>query len=121
MAAGLTNKEIASRLVIAQRTAETHVEHILAKLGFTSRAQIATWVTRYHKGREQQVARGEDPFEIRTGRPVQPGVAHQLPQGAPDDTVPHHGGTVLPSPRAMTWPAHVIHRPQAPPPRRAMR
>ncbi|MEY9946814.1 LuxR C-terminal-related transcriptional regulator [Kitasatospora sp. GAS1066B] len=81
VAAGLTNKEIASRLVIAQRTAETHVEHILAKLGFTSRAQIATWVTRYHKGREQQVARGEDPFEIRTGRPVQPGVAHQLPPG----------------------------------------
>jgi predicted ATPase/DNA-binding CsgD family transcriptional regulator len=45
VAAGSTNKEIASALVIAQRTAETHVEHILVKLGFTSRAQIASWVT----------------------------------------------------------------------------
>jgi non-specific serine/threonine protein kinase len=41
---GLSNKEIASALVIAQRTAETHVEHILTKLGFTSRAQIAAWM-----------------------------------------------------------------------------
>jgi hypothetical protein len=30
--------------VIAQRTAENDVEHILAKLGFTSRAQVAAWV-----------------------------------------------------------------------------
>lgn len=42
---GLSNKEIAARLVIGQRTAETHVEHILSKLGFTSRAQVARWVT----------------------------------------------------------------------------
>ena len=40
---GLSNREIASALVIAQRTAEGHVEHILAKLGFTSRTQIAAW------------------------------------------------------------------------------
>jgi len=44
VAQGLSNKEIASKLVISQRTAETHVEHILTKLGFTSRAQIASWV-----------------------------------------------------------------------------
>jgi DNA-binding CsgD family transcriptional regulator len=43
IAEGLSNKEIASSLVIAQRTAEGHVEHILTKLGFTSRAQIAAW------------------------------------------------------------------------------
>ena len=42
--AGRSNKEIAAELVIAQRTAENHVEHILAKLGFTSRAQVAAWV-----------------------------------------------------------------------------
>lgn len=41
---GQSNKQIADILVISQRTAETHVEHILIKLGFTSRAQIATWV-----------------------------------------------------------------------------
>jgi predicted ATPase/DNA-binding CsgD family transcriptional regulator len=40
---GMSNKEIASALVIAQRTAETHVEHILSKLGFHRRAQIAAW------------------------------------------------------------------------------
>ena len=41
---GLTNQAIASRLVISPRTAQGHVEHILAKLGFTSRAQVAAWV-----------------------------------------------------------------------------
>jgi len=41
--AGLNNKEIARSLVISQRTAEGHVEHILTKLGFTSRAQVAAW------------------------------------------------------------------------------
>jgi predicted ATPase/DNA-binding CsgD family transcriptional regulator len=44
---GLSNQEIADSLVISRRTAEGHVEHILAKLGFTSRAQIAAWVTEH--------------------------------------------------------------------------
>jgi DNA-binding CsgD family transcriptional regulator len=43
VAQGLSNKEIAGILVIAQRTAESHVEHILRKLGLTSRSQIAAW------------------------------------------------------------------------------
>jgi non-specific serine/threonine protein kinase len=43
VAAGLSNREIAARLVISVRTAETHVENILGKLGFDSRAQIAAW------------------------------------------------------------------------------
>jgi predicted ATPase/DNA-binding CsgD family transcriptional regulator len=42
--AGLTNREIAEKLVISRRTAESHVENILTKLGFTSRSQIAAWV-----------------------------------------------------------------------------
>jgi DNA-binding NarL/FixJ family response regulator len=37
---------MAANLVIAQRTAEGHVENILSKLGFTFRAQIATWMSR---------------------------------------------------------------------------
>jgi serine/threonine-protein kinase PknK len=41
---GLGNKEIADTLVISRRTAEAHVEHILTKLGFTSRTQVAAWV-----------------------------------------------------------------------------
>ena len=44
VAGGRSNKEVAADLVISQRTAEGHVEHILAKLGFTSRAQVAAWV-----------------------------------------------------------------------------
>ncbi len=44
VAAGLSNRDIAARLVISQRTAEGHIEHILTKLGFTSRAQVAAWV-----------------------------------------------------------------------------
>ncbi|MDL4819341.1 ATP-binding protein [Actinomadura opuntiae] len=45
VAEGLSNRDIADRLTIAKRTADSHVEHILAKLGFSSRAQIAVWVT----------------------------------------------------------------------------
>ncbi len=41
VSAGLTNREISERLVISKRTADAHVEHILAKLGFSSRTQIA--------------------------------------------------------------------------------
>ncbi|GAA0799098.1 ATP-binding protein [Spirilliplanes yamanashiensis] len=44
LAQGLSNKDIAARLVVAQRTAEGHVENILSKLGLTSRAQVAAWM-----------------------------------------------------------------------------
>src|SRR5690606_3678106 len=44
IAHGLSNKQIAAKLVISQRTAQSHVEHILTKLGFTSRTQIAAWI-----------------------------------------------------------------------------
>jgi non-specific serine/threonine protein kinase len=45
VARGLSNMDIATSLVISKRTAETHVEHILIKLGFNNRNQIAAWVT----------------------------------------------------------------------------
>ena len=45
VAQGMTNKQIAAELVVSQRTAETHIENILTKLGYTSRAQIAAWAT----------------------------------------------------------------------------
>jgi non-specific serine/threonine protein kinase len=47
---GLSNKEIAESLVISKRTAETHVEHILTKLGFTNRNQIAAWAGEQNLG-----------------------------------------------------------------------
>jgi predicted ATPase/DNA-binding CsgD family transcriptional regulator len=43
IAEGLSNPDIAARLVISPRTAETHVQHIMVKLGLTARAQIAAW------------------------------------------------------------------------------
>jgi DNA-binding CsgD family transcriptional regulator len=46
VADGLTNRQIAERLVISERTAQNHVQHILTKLGFTSRSQIAAWRAR---------------------------------------------------------------------------
>jgi DNA-binding NarL/FixJ family response regulator len=49
LAQGLSNKDIAKTLVIAQRTAETHVANILAKLGLTSRSQVAAWIAE-HRG-----------------------------------------------------------------------
>ncbi|KOS56347.1 ATP-binding protein [Rhodococcus rhodochrous] len=45
VADGLTNKQIATKLVISPRTVDAHVEHILTKLGFRSRTQIARWLT----------------------------------------------------------------------------
>jgi DNA-binding CsgD family transcriptional regulator len=42
---GMTNRQIADALYISERTAQTHVQHILTKLGFTTRTQIAAWVT----------------------------------------------------------------------------
>jgi ATP/maltotriose-dependent transcriptional regulator MalT len=75
VARGLSNKEIASNLVIAQRTAETHVEHVLTKLGFTSRAQIASWVT----ARKAAPGEAEDP---------------------PDRPLPHPRAPAAPRPRS---------------------
>ena len=46
VADGLSNREIAARLVISERTAQNHVQHILGKLGFVNRAQIAAWTER---------------------------------------------------------------------------
>jgi len=43
VAAGLTNRQIAQQLVLAPKTISAHVTHILAKLGATRRAEIATW------------------------------------------------------------------------------
>jgi non-specific serine/threonine protein kinase len=47
VAEGLTDREIAERLVLAQRTAEGHVQRALAKLGFSSRHQLAGWVAEH--------------------------------------------------------------------------
>ncbi|MBE7473757.1 MAG: AAA family ATPase [Anaerolineales bacterium] len=43
LAQGLANKAIADKLVLSERTVEKHVENVMGKLGFTSRAQVAVW------------------------------------------------------------------------------
>ena len=43
VAEGLTNRQIAERLSITERSAESHLERIRLRLGFTSRAQVAAW------------------------------------------------------------------------------
>jgi pimeloyl-ACP methyl ester carboxylesterase/DNA-binding CsgD family transcriptional regulator len=46
LAGGLSNREIAGRLYVSERTVDNHVHHILNKLGFDSRVQVATWLAR---------------------------------------------------------------------------
>jgi predicted ATPase/DNA-binding CsgD family transcriptional regulator len=48
VARGLTNRQIADQLVIAERTVEGHLERIRGKLGLRSRTQIAVWVVGRH-------------------------------------------------------------------------
>ncbi len=43
VAEGLTNRQIAERLVLSERTAQNHVQHVLTKLGLSNRAQVAAW------------------------------------------------------------------------------
>ena len=43
VAQGMSNSQIAAVLVISVRTVETHVQHIMDKLGCSTRAQIAAW------------------------------------------------------------------------------
>jgi non-specific serine/threonine protein kinase len=47
VAAGMTSKQIADRLFIAERTAEGHVERIRNKLGVRSRTEVATWAVEH--------------------------------------------------------------------------
>ena len=50
IAQGLSNREIAAALVISEGTAEVHVKHVLGKLGFRSRAQVAAWAATRTRG-----------------------------------------------------------------------
>ena len=57
VAQGLSNRDIARRLSITERTARTHVSNVLAKLGVSSRTQVALWALQV----------GLDDFEINSG------------------------------------------------------
>jgi non-specific serine/threonine protein kinase len=47
VASGRSNREIAAALFVTQRTAATHITHILAKLGVESRTEAAAWAVRH--------------------------------------------------------------------------
>ncbi len=49
VAEGLTNKEIGNQLFVSHRTIDSHVSHSLAKLGLTSRVQLARLVVQQEK------------------------------------------------------------------------
>jgi predicted ATPase/DNA-binding CsgD family transcriptional regulator len=61
IAEGLSNRQIATRLTISVRTAETHAQHILIKLGFRSRAKIASWVAQQHAMGQAPSQSGPEP------------------------------------------------------------
>jgi len=67
VARGLSNSQIAAALVISPRTVETHVQHIMDKLGCSSRAQIAAWST--------ALGAGFPPRPGTRGGPAAPGPA----------------------------------------------
>jgi DNA-binding CsgD family transcriptional regulator len=60
LAQGLSNQAIAERLYLAPRTVKTHVEHLLAKTGRTSRVQLAALA----------IAEGLGPADPPTGSQV---------------------------------------------------
>lgn len=50
LAEGMSNRDIATNLVVSCRTVESHVQHILTKLGFHSRTQVVALVNRIGAG-----------------------------------------------------------------------
>ncbi|UFS58735.1 response regulator [Subtercola endophyticus] len=53
VAQGMSNLDIAHELFISERTARTHVSHVLGKLGFESRIQLALWALDGGRGNDQ--------------------------------------------------------------------
>ncbi|GAB3400102.1 ATP-binding protein [Flindersiella endophytica] len=62
VADGMSNRQIAERLVVSKRTIDSHIEHILGKLTYSSRAQIASLA----------VAQGPESAEPPSGAPATP-------------------------------------------------
>lgn len=74
VAEGLTNKDIAARLVVSKRTVDAHVEHILGKLGYSSRVQVAALASSRQPD-AAPAARGSQAPEIPSPRAADDGLA----------------------------------------------
>jgi DNA-binding NarL/FixJ family response regulator len=59
VAQGKSNREIGDELVVSERTVEKHVENVLSKLSFTSRAQIAAWAVEKGLNHEEAKVKGK--------------------------------------------------------------
>ena len=70
VAAGLTNREIAERLFIAERSAEGHVERIRNKLGVRSRTEVAAWAVEHGLTSPASSGKGtrDGPLSTRRGQ-----------------------------------------------------
>ena len=76
VARGSSNREIATELVISERTARTHVSNILRKLDLRSRTQAALWATKHGlappDSRTTDPSSASDPRRSSTGRDASP-------------------------------------------------
>jgi predicted ATPase/DNA-binding NarL/FixJ family response regulator len=61
LAAGMTNREIAARLFLSERTVEGHLERIRNKLGVRSRIEVATWAVEHGLVEEEKGTRAGSP------------------------------------------------------------
>ncbi len=103
----MTNREIADRLVVSERTAEFHVEQIRNKLGFHSRRQIAGWLqsSAAAKAGSRGAQAAKPPYHPRTqyARSNDVNIAFQVFGAGPFDLV------VVPG-----WVSHLEHMWQHP-------
>jgi class 3 adenylate cyclase/DNA-binding CsgD family transcriptional regulator len=90
VAQGLTNREVAERLVLSERTVESHVEQIRTRLGVRSRTQIVGWVL------ADRVAQGPAAAapEIRYARSSGADIAYQVLGANSPDVLAFSGGVM---------------------------
>jgi DNA-binding CsgD family transcriptional regulator len=100
---GMSNREIATCTCRSIATIEAHVGHILRKLGFTHRTQVAVAAVVQHYITGDQYGRDDEP----PGGPLPPGVTGFIPKG-PVETPVSAVGAVAPS--ELGWPDYRTDR-----------